>query len=38
MFIYGHSFDESDKHIFDELKTSDIERFDISIFGNENSE
>lgn len=37
MFIYGHSFDESDKHIFDELKVSDIERFYISIFGDEQS-
>ncbi|ASG01618.1 DUF4917 domain-containing protein [Vibrio anguillarum] len=38
MFIYGHSFDESDKHIFDELKNSGIERFYVSIFGDENSE
>jgi len=37
MYIYGHSFDESDKHIFDQLKESDIETFYISIFGDENS-
>lgn len=37
VFIYGHSFDESDKHIFDELKESGADRFFISIFGDENS-
>ncbi|ELJ8527736.1 DUF4917 family protein [Vibrio cholerae] len=38
MFIFGHSFDESDKHIFDELKNSSVNRFYVSIYGNENSE
>jgi hypothetical protein len=38
VFIFGHSFDESDKHIFDELKESDASRFYVSIFGNEHSE
>ena len=37
LFIYGHSFDESDKHIFDELKNSDVNRFYVSIYGDENS-
>lgn len=38
MFIFGHSFDESDKHIFDELKKSNVNRFYVSIYGNENTE
>ena len=37
-FIQGHSMDENDKHIFDQLKKSNVEKFFVSIFGNENSE
>lgn len=37
-FIHGHSLDENDKHIFDQLKGSGIKHFFVSIFGNENSE
>jgi hypothetical protein len=37
-FIHGHSIDENDKHIFDQLKRSGVEKVFVSIFGNENSE
>jgi hypothetical protein len=37
-FIQGHSMDENDKHIFDQLKQSRIQRFFVSIFGDEYSE
>lgn len=37
-FIQGHSMDENDKHIFDQLKRSGVEQFFVSIFGDENSE
>lgn len=37
-FIHGHSLDENDQHIFDRLKSSGVERFFVSIFGDENSE
>jgi len=37
-FIQGHSIDSNDKHIFDQLKKSRIEKFYVSIFGDENSE
>lgn len=37
-FIQGHSLDENDKHIFDQLKSSGVKQFFVSIFGNENSE
>lgn len=35
--IQGHSLDENDKHIFDRLKSSGVERFYVGIFGDENS-
>ncbi len=38
LFIYGHSFDISDKHIFDEIKESNINKIYISIYGDNNSE
>jgi Domain of unknown function (DUF4917) len=37
-FIQGHSIDENDKHIFDQLKKSHVEKFFVSIFGDEDSE
>jgi len=37
-FIQGHSIDEGDKHIFDQLKRSQVEKFYVSIFGDENTE
>ena len=37
-FIHGHSIDENDKHIFDQLKKSPVERFFVSIFGDEYSD
>ena len=37
-FIQGHSIDESDKHIFNQLKRSQVQKFYVSIFGDENSE
>jgi|TARA_R110002033_G_scaffold126900_1_gene168527 hypothetical protein len=37
-FIQGHSLDENDKHIFDLLKSSGVEKFFVSIFGDENNE
>jgi hypothetical protein len=38
IFIFGHSFDESDKHIFDEIKISDANSVYVSIFGSETSD
>lgn len=38
LFIQGHSIGENDKHIFDQLKKSRVEKFFVSIFGDENSE
>ena len=37
-FIQGHSMDENDKHIFDQLKRSGVQQFFVSIFGDANSE
>jgi hypothetical protein len=37
-FIQGHSMDENDKHIFDKLKQSGVNKFFVSIFGDENSD
>jgi hypothetical protein len=37
-FIIGHSMDENDKHIFDELKQSKVNRFFVSIFGDEDND
>lgn len=38
LFIHGHSMDENDKHIFDQLKKSGVDQFFVSIFGDEHSE
>ncbi|MEA5551320.1 DUF4917 family protein [Anabaena cylindrica UHCC 0172] len=37
-FIQGHSMDENDKHIFDQLRRSKVQKFFVSIFGDEYSE
>ncbi|MDF0553536.1 DUF4917 family protein [Kamptonema sp. UHCC 0994] len=37
-FIQGHSMDENDKHIFDQLRRSKVQKFFVSIFGDESSE
>lgn len=37
-FIHGHSVGENEKHIFDQLRSSGVEKVFVSIFGNENSE
>ncbi|WP_335058149.1 DUF4917 family protein [Nostoc sp.] len=37
-FIQGHSMDENDKHIFDQLRQSKVKKFFVSIFGDESSE
>lgn len=38
LFIHGHSFDENDKHIFDQLRKSKLSKVFVSIYGDENSE
>ncbi|MGM0691894.1 MAG: DUF4917 family protein [Pseudomonadota bacterium] len=38
LFIHGHSMDENDKHIFDQIKSSPVDKIFVSIFGNEHSE
>ena len=38
LFIYGHSMDENDKHIFSQIKNSQISKVFVSIYGNEYSE
>ena len=37
LFIYGHSMDENDMHIFDQIKASRATKVFVSIFGDENS-
>ena len=37
-FIQGHSMDKNDKHIFDQLRRSKVQKFFVSIFGDEDSE
>ncbi len=38
LVIYGHSIDENEKHIFDQIKLSRTNRVFVSIFGDEHSE
>lgn len=38
LFIHGHSMADNDKHIFDQINKSEVEKVFISIFGDENSE
>jgi len=37
LFIHGHSMDENDQHVFDQITSSNVSKVYISIFGNENS-
>lgn len=37
LFIHGHSMAENDRHIFDQINNSNVERVFVSIFGDENS-
>lgn len=37
LFIHGHSMAENDKHIFDQINSSNIEHVLVSIFGDEKS-
>lgn len=37
LYIYGHSMDENDKHIFDQIKESDVSKVFVSLYGDENS-
>jgi hypothetical protein len=38
LFIYGHSIEVNDKHIFDQIKLSDVSDVFVSIYGNEGSD
>jgi hypothetical protein len=38
LLIHGHSMDESDKHIFDQITSSKVSKVYVSIFGNEYSD
>ncbi|TGW44471.1 DUF4917 family protein, partial [Escherichia coli] len=38
LFIYGHSMDENDRHIFDQIRESKVTKVFVSIYGNENDE
>ncbi len=38
LFIYGHSMDNSDKHIFDAVRLSAINKVMVSIYGDPNSD
>ena len=37
LFIYGHSMNDNDRHIFDGIKSSGISKIFVSIFGDEDS-
>ena len=37
LFIHGHSMDENDKHIFDKIKSSQINKIFVSIYGDEHN-
>lgn len=38
LFIYGHSFDENDRHIFDQIRNSRVSKVFVSVYGEEHSE
>lgn len=38
LFIFGHSMDENDKHIFAQIKASNLKKVFVSLYGDENSE
>lgn len=37
LFIHGHSMDDNDKHIFDQIKSSRVSKVFVSIYGDENT-
>jgi len=37
LFIYGHSIDDNDQHIFDQIKESNVNKVFVSIYGDKNS-
>ncbi len=37
LFIHGHSMDDNDKHIFDQIRSSRVSNIFVSIYGNENT-
>lgn len=37
LFIYGHSFDDSDKHVLDQIRLSHCDRAYVSVYGDEHS-
>lgn len=37
LFIHGHSMDENDKHIFDQIKMSQVNKIYVSVYGDENT-
>jgi hypothetical protein len=37
LFIYGHSMDETDSHIFEQVHNSKVKSVYVSVYGNENS-
>jgi len=37
LFIYGHSIDQNDNHIFEQIRKSQVEHIFVSIFGDMNS-
>lgn len=38
VFVYGHSLDENDKHIFDQIIHSGVHKVFVSVYGDEHSE
>lgn len=38
LFIYGHSFDDNDRHIFDQIRKSKIKKVFVSVYGDKDSE
>jgi uncharacterized protein DUF4917 len=38
LFIYGHSMNENDKHIFNQIQSSQVSKIFVSIYGDENTE
>ena len=38
LFIYGHSMNENDKHIFDQVKLSSVRKVFVGIYGDKNSD
>lgn len=38
LFIHGHSMNENDKHIFDQIRSSHISKVFVSVYGDENTD